>query len=183
MANEKNTATVVEEEKAEKKQATPATPTGAAFMTVESYGDIPAEAFGSEDFSEPEEVKAEKPVYLRIRREQFKGKDGKTMFWGYYVGGVMLGKEVRATVKPLDMRGYELLDLFFNTYRGASLGEVPYQTTDERTGITRSGVTYAAMVPDGEGEIISVKVVPVKSSDKAVIEYFFRKAKSAGAKK
>ena len=104
------------------------------------------------------------------------------MYWGHYVSGVMLGKEVRATVKPLDMRGYQLLELFFNTYRGASLGEVPYQTTDERTGQTRSGVTYAAMVPDGDGGIISVKVVPVKSSDKAVIEYFFRKAKAAREK-
>lgn len=183
MEIKKNTATVVEEEKAEKKQATPATPTGAASMSVESYGDIPAEAFGAEEVTEPEESEAEKSVYLRIRREQFKGKDGKTMFWGYYVGGKMLGKEVRATVKPLDMRGYELLDLFFATYHAAFLGEVPYQTTDERTGQTRSGVTYAAVVGDGEGELISVKVVPAKSSDKAVVEYFFRKAKAARERK
>ncbi len=181
METKKNTATVVEEEKAEK--ATPATPAGAASMIVESYSDIPTEALGAEEVTEPEEVAAEKTVYLRIRREQFKGKDGKTMFWGYFVYGKMLGKEVRATVKPLDMRGYELLDLFFNTYRTASLGEVPYQTTDERTGQTRSGVTYAAMVGDGEGELISVKVVPAKSSDKAVIEYFFRKAKATRDRK
>ena len=88
MENKKNTATVVEEEK---KQATPTTPAGAATMVVESYSDIPTEALGAEEVTEPEEVAAEKTVYLRIRREQFKGKDGKTMFWGYFVYGKMLG--------------------------------------------------------------------------------------------
>lgn len=126
-----------------------------------------------------EETITEKPVFLSLRRERFKGKENGAMYWGYYVRGVMLGKELRASLKVSDSRGYDLLDLFFSACNGAAVVEIPYTIKNEMTGQIRRGCTYEAQVVDGDGEIIRVKISPAKESDKAILEYLFNKARAA----
>ena len=123
-----------------------------------------------------EEKKAEDYTYLRLYREKFtiSGKDVE--YWGYYIAGKMYGKVVRATMKMDDKRGYDLLDLMFNATAVVGVRSVAYANRDEATGQIRKGFTYEACADDGNGEMISVKIKPVNTSDKAIAEYLYRTA-------
>lgn len=122
------------------------------------------------------EVKTKKPVFLVIRREKYPGKEKGTFFFGYYVTGLILGKKVKAVLRSPDIHGYEMLDLFFATYGRAALVSVPYISKNESTGQIRRGFTYEAQVGDGDGDIVRIKLLPAKDTDRAIIEYLFRKA-------
>lgn len=123
-----------------------------------------------------EEKKNEDYTYLRLYREKFTISAKSVEYWGYYIAGKMYGKIVRATMKMDDKRGYDLLDLMFNATAVVGVRSVAYANRDEATGQIRKGFTYEACADDGNGEMISVKIKPVNTSDKAIAEYLYRTA-------
>lgn len=168
MATEKK---MTESESKVEKETTPVT--GIFAGLIQDDIDMTEENFAPQPI---EEKKAEDYTYLRLYREKFtiSGKDVE--YWGYYIAGKMYGKVVRATMKMDDKRGYDLLDLMFNATAVVGVRSVAYANRDEATGQIRKGFTYEACADDGNGEMISVKIKPVNTSDKAIAEYLYRTA-------
>ena len=111
-----------------------------------------------------------KPV--KVQRETFV-KDGKEYF-GYFVSGIVRGKEVKAGVKPPDNGGYTVLDIVFDGAMEADLIVTPY-TMKTEDGNVITGNTYAVQSIDEEtGEIYSCKIKPSSDSSKSMLSMMFR---------
>ena len=106
---------------------------------------------------------------LKIERETFESKTNEVRY-SYYVKGTIRGKNVKASLIPSDIGGYEVLDIVFGDSRTADLILVPYSMTDEKTGKEISGNGYEAQNVDENGEIYKCKVKPRQASDKSLLE-------------
>lgn len=114
-----------------------------------------------------EEVKEEK--CLVIERETYQSKDSEERY-SYFVKGVIRGKNVKASLIPGDIGGYDVLDIVFGEDKTAKLVLVPYSMVDEKTGKEIKGNGYEAQNTDEFGEVYKCKVKPRQSSDKALLE-------------
>ncbi len=116
-----------------------------------------------------EKEKVVESKVLKIERETFESKTNEVRY-SYYVKGTIRGKNVKASLIPSDIGGYEVLDIVFGDSRTADLILVPYSMTDEKTGKEISGNGYEAQNVDENGEIYKCKVKPRQASDKSLLE-------------
>jgi len=110
----------------------------------------------------------EKVKVLKIEREIYKSKDNEERFT-YFVRGVIRKKEIKASLIPSDVGGYDVLDIVFGDESTADLVLVPYSMTDDN-GKEIVGNTYEAQNFDENGEVYRCKVKPRQSSDKSLLE-------------
>ena len=107
-----------------------------------------------------------------VERETYE-KNGKT-FFTYFIKGSVRGKEVKASVMPLDIGGYTVLDIVFGNEMKAELVLNPYEIKDEKTGTVMSGNTYSVRSVDENGEIYECRIKPAKNSDKSLLNMILR---------
>ena len=107
---------------------------------------------------------------LFIEREVYESKKSDEERYLYFVRGTLRGREVKASIIPTDLGGYDLLDIVFIVSKSVELGLIPYEVTDEKTGKITSGYTYEARNADENGEIYTCKVKPRQASDKSILE-------------
>ena len=107
-----------------------------------------------------------------VERETYE-KNGNQYF-AYFVKGNVRGKDVKASVKPLDIGGYTLLDIVFNGELQADLATTPYEIKDEKTGTVVSGQTYSVRSVDENGEIFECRVKASRQSDKQLLSMIVR---------
>ncbi|MBR4003520.1 MAG: hypothetical protein IKI95_05650 [Clostridia bacterium] len=107
-----------------------------------------------------------------VERETYE-KNGKQYF-SYFVKGNVRGKDVKASVMPLDIGGYTVLDIVFGNEMKAELVLNPYEIKDEKTGTVMSGNTYSVRSVDENGEIYECRIKPAKNSDKLLLNMILR---------
>ncbi|MBO5021988.1 MAG: hypothetical protein J6C53_00705 [Clostridia bacterium] len=107
-----------------------------------------------------------------VERETYE-KNGKQYF-SYFVKGNVRGKDVKASVMPLDIGGYTVLDIVFGNEMKAELVLNPYEIKDEKTGTVMSGNTYSVRSVDENGEIYECRIKPAKNSDKSLLNMILR---------
>lgn len=103
---------------------------------------------------------------LIVEREKFeyKGKE----YMGYFVKGIVKGREVRATLKPQDINGYTVLDLIFDGANEVELIAKPYSITDDNGNVI-SGNTFIVRSVDENGEVYECPVKHSRGSDKVLL--------------
>ena len=69
---------------------------------------------------------SDKKLIVEREKFEFKGKE----YMGYFVKGIVKGREVRATLKPQDINGYTVLDIIFDGANEVELIAKPYSITD-----------------------------------------------------
>ena len=107
---------------------------------------------------------------LKVKREKYVDKN-KEERYSYFVDGKIRGKDVKASLIPGDIGGYDVLDIVFAEDETADLVLVPYEMTDESTGQKIVGNTYEAQNVDKvTGEVYKCKVKPRQASDKSLLE-------------
>ena len=104
---------------------------------------------------------------LLVEREKFE-YNGKE-YMGYFVKGIVKGREVRATLKPQDINGYTVLDLIFDGANEVELIAKPYSITDEATGNVITGNTFVVRSVDENGEVYECPVKHSRGSDKVLL--------------
>ena len=104
---------------------------------------------------------------LIVQREKFeyKGKE----YLGYFIKGMVKGREVKATIKPQDINGYTVLDIIFEGASEVELIANPYSIKDETTGETKTGYTFLARSVDENGDVYECPVKHSRGSDKAIL--------------
>ena len=107
-----------------------------------------------------------------VERETYE-KNGKQYF-SYFVKGNVRGKDVKASVMPLDIGGYTVLDIVFGNEMKAELVLNPYEIKDEKTETVMSGNTYSVRSVDENGEIYECRIKPAKNSDKSLLNMILR---------
>ena len=107
-----------------------------------------------------------------VERDTYE-KNGKQYF-SYFVKGNVRGKDVKASVMPLDIGGYTVLDIVFGNEMKAELVLNPYEIKDEKTGTVMSGNTYSVRSVDENGEIYECRIKPAKNSDKSLLNMILR---------
>ena len=107
-----------------------------------------------------------------VERETYE-KNGKQYF-SYFVKGNVRCKDVKASVMPLDIGGYTVLDIVFGNEMKAELVLNPYEIKDEKTGTVMSGNTYSVRSVDENGEIYECRIKPAKNSDKSLLNMILR---------
>ena len=109
---------------------------------------------------------------LIVEREKFeyKGKE----YMGYFVKGIVKGREVRATLKPQDINGYTVLDLIFDGANEVELIAKPYSITDEATGNVITGNTFVVRSVDENGEVYECPVKHSRASDKVLLNMLMK---------
>ena len=110
-----------------------------------------------------------KEKVLKIKREKYTSKENVERY-SYYVDGVIRGKQVKATLIPGDIGGYDVLDIVFGDSSTADLIVVPFSMVDEKTGKEINGNGYEARNVDENGEVYTCKIKPRQGSDKSIIE-------------
>lgn len=95
-------------------------------------------------------------------------KGGKS-FNSHVVKGTLLGKEVKATLVPPDPGGYQLLEVIIGDKAKYPLTVTPFSMTTE-SGDVISGNTYSVEATDADGTVYSIKLQPLKKSDKAILK-------------
>lgn len=115
---------------------------------------------------------AKKENQIVVERETYE-KNGKQYF-SYFVKGNVRGKDVKASVMPLDIGGYTVLDIVFGNEMKAELVLNPYEIKDEKTGAVMSGNTYSVRSVDENGEIYECRIKPAKNSDKSLLNMILR---------
>ena len=106
---------------------------------------------------------------LKIEREVYVSKDNVQRF-SYFVRGKIRGKEIKASLIPGDIGGYDVLDIVFGDAKTADLILVPYSMVDEKTGKEINGNGYEAQNTDEKGNVYKCKVKPRQASDKSLLE-------------
>ena len=114
--------------------------------------------------------KNEVKVCLKIEREVYESKKSNDERYLYFVRGTLRGREVKASIIPTDLGGYDLLDIVFIGTDTADLVLNPYEMVDEKTGKVTNGFTYEARNCDEHGETYTCKVRPRQASDKSILE-------------
>ena len=109
---------------------------------------------------------------LIVRREKFdyKGKE----YLGYFIKGMVQGREVKAGLKPQDINGYTVLDIIFDGANEVELTAKPYSITDEATGNVISGNTFVVRSVDENGEVYECPVKPSRASDKVLLNMLMK---------
>jgi len=107
-----------------------------------------------------------------VERETYE-KNGKT-FFTYFIKGIVRGKEVKASVMPLDIGGYTVLDIVFGNANKADLIANPFEIKDEKTGSVLTGNTYSVRSVDENGEVYECRIKPYRNSDKMLINMILR---------
>ena len=115
---------------------------------------------------------SKKENQIVVERETYE-KNGKQYF-SYFVKGNVRGKDVKASVMPLDIGGYTVLDIVFGNEIKAELVLNPYEIKDEKTGTVMSGNTYSVRSVDENGEIYECRIKPAKNSDKSLLNMILR---------
>ena len=109
---------------------------------------------------------------IKVERALYE-KNGK-QYYGYFVKGVVRGKQIKAGVKATDFGGYDLLDIVFNGENEADLVATPFEMTAE-DGRVITGNIYAVQSVDEEtGEVYSCKIKPTLDSDKTKLAMLLR---------
>ena len=108
---------------------------------------------------------SDKKLIVEREKFEFKGKE----YMGYFVKGIVKGREVRATLKPQDINGYTVLDIIFEGANEVELVANPYSIKDETTGETKTGYTFLARSVDENGEVYECPVKHSRGSDKAIL--------------
>ena len=112
--------------------------------------------------------KVEVKKCLKIERETYQSKS-KEERYTYFVKGILRGKEMRASLIPSDVGGYEVLDLVFIGTSEVDLIVEPFEIPNKDTGEIIKGNTYIARVVDN-GETFECPVKPREKSDKAILD-------------
>ena len=107
---------------------------------------------------------SDKKLIVEREKFEFKGKE----YMGYFVKGIVKGREVRATLKPQDINGYTVLDIIFDGANEVELIAKPYSITDE-SGNVISGNTFIVRSVDENGEVYECPVKHSRGSDKAIL--------------
>ena len=115
-----------------------------------------------------EEIEVKKCLF--IEREVYESKKSDEERYLYFVRGTLRGREVKASIIPTDLGGYDLLDIVFIGSESVELVLIPYEMTDEKTGRVTSGFTYEARNVDENGKLVICKVRPRQASDKSILE-------------
>ena len=108
---------------------------------------------------------------LIVEREKFeyKGKE----YMGYFVKGIVKGREVRATLKPQDINGYTVLDIIFDGANEVELIAKPYSITDDNGNVI-SGNTFIVRSVDENGEVYECPVKHSRGSDKVLLNMLMK---------
>ena len=108
---------------------------------------------------------------LIVEREKFeyKGKE----YMGYFVKGIVKGREVRATLKPQDINGYTVLDLIFDGANEVELIAKPYSITDDNGNVI-TGNTFIVLSVDENGEVYECPVKHSRGSDKVLLNMLMK---------
>lgn len=114
-----------------------------------------------------ENVKEEK--FLKLERETYESKT-KEERYSYFIRGILRGKEMKLSMIPSDIGGYELLDLLFFDNTEVNLIVVPFEMNNSDTGEVVKGNTYIARAIDSNGEVYECPIKPRQKSDKAILE-------------
>ena len=109
---------------------------------------------------------------IMVERETYE-KNGNSYF-AYFVKGNVRGKDVKASVVPLDFGGYTVLDIVFGNEMKADLVLNPYEIKDEKTGNVVAGNTYSVRSVDENGEIYECRIKASKNSDKQLLSMITR---------
>ena len=109
---------------------------------------------------------------LIVQREKFeyKGKE----YLGYFIKGMVKGREVKATIKPQDYNGYTVLDIIFEGANEVELIAKPYSITDEATGNVITGNTFVVRSVDETGEVYECPVKHSRGSDKVLLNMLMK---------
>ena len=109
---------------------------------------------------------------LIVQREKFeyKGKE----YLGYFIKGMVKGREVKATIKPQDINGYTVLDIIFEGASEVELIAKPYSITDEATGNVITGNTFVVRSVDEIGEVYECPVKHSRGSDKVLLNMLMK---------
>lgn len=108
---------------------------------------------------------------LQVERETYESKTKEERF-NYFVRGTLRGKEIKASLMPSDIGGYDLLDILFIGNKTADLIVSPFEMKNEETGEMIKGNTYIVRVIDEKGDIYECPVKPRQKSDKCILEMF-----------
>ena len=108
---------------------------------------------------------------LIVEREkfEFKGKE----YMGYFIKGIVKGREVRASLKPQDINGYTVLDIIFDGANEVELIAKPYSITDDNGNVI-SGNTYIVRSVDENGEVYECPVKHSRASDKVLLNMLMK---------
>lgn len=112
-----------------------------------------------------------KNTKIFVEREAYE-KNGNTYF-GYFIKGVVRGKDVKVLISPPDVGGYAVLDIVFGNENKAELVVTPYEMKDA-AGNLISGNTYAVRSVDENGEIYECSIKPFRKSDKSLLNMILR---------
>ena len=108
-----------------------------------------------------------------MKKEYFIEKEpytkGGKKFNSHVVKGMILGKELKATLVPPDPGGYQLLEVIIGDKPKYPLTVKPFEMTTE-SGEVITGNTYSVETTDAEGTVYSCKLQPLKKSDKDVLK-------------
>ena len=113
---------------------------------------------------------SDKKLIVEREKFEFKGKE----YMGYFVKGIVKGREVRATLKPQDINGYTVLDIIFDGANEVELIAKPYSITDEATGNVITGNTFVVRSVDENGEVYECPVKHSRGSDKVLLNMLMK---------
>ena len=112
---------------------------------------------------------SDKKLIVEREKFEFKGKE----YMGYFVKGIVKGREVRATLKPQDINGYTVLDLIFDGANEVELIAKPYSITDDNGNVI-SGNTFIVRSVDENGEVYECPVKHSRGSDKVLLNMLMK---------
>lgn len=122
------------------------------------------------------EINKDKKIYVEKEKFEFNGKE----YFGYFIKGIVRGKEVKISIAPpnkdTDRGGYTVLDLVFGDSDKAELVIVPYEIKDEKAGKVITGNSYMVRTVDENGEVYECPVKPNRTSDKTLLNMLLTKA-------
>jgi hypothetical protein len=108
---------------------------------------------------------------FKVKREKFKGGDGREMY-SYFLEGKVRGRDVKVSFVASDKggAGYEFLDLIFDNKPSADLVMYDEAQKDFNGKVLSKRTIYEIQDIDEEtGVVYSYKVKPYRETDKAYI--------------
>lgn len=112
---------------------------------------------------------SDKKLIVEREKFEFKGKE----YMGYFIKGIVKGREVRASLKPQDINGYTVLDIIFDGANEVELIAKPYSITDDNGNVI-SGNTFIVRSVDENGEVYECPVKHSRGSDKVLLNMLLK---------
>ena len=112
---------------------------------------------------------SDKKLIVERDKFEFKGKE----YMGYFIKGIVKGREVRASLKPQDINGYTVLDIIFDGANEVELIAKPYSITDDNGNVI-SGNTFIVRSVDENGEVYECPVKHSRGSDKVLLNMLMK---------